>query len=133
MESIETLPLPNGLILTIRDLSKRIAQDTVKVELSFQMKVKVLESFFSSREDYLQLTGIFGDELTYERKMERSFVSDPEESSVRADLMETFKNNSLPYLSSPNFAQKMALSLLKDIQKNPFKYRTPPPLDSDEE
>lgn len=123
MEIIETLPLPNGLVLTVADLSKSIAQTTVKVELSFQIKMKALESFFNSKEDYLQLTSIFGDELTYERKMERSFVASDKEASVRDELVETFKSNSLHYLSNANFAQKMALSLLRDIKQNPFKYR----------
>ncbi len=123
MELIETINLPNGLVLTITDLSRRIAKDTVKVEVSFQMKVKVLESFFASPDDHLQLTRIFGDELTYEHKMERTFVLDAEEDSTRTELLDTFKNNSLNYLASPNFARKMALSLLRDIKLNPFKYQ----------
>ena len=56
MEIIETIQLANGLVLTIYDLSRRIAKDTVKVEVSFQMKIKVLESFFVSPDDHLQLT-----------------------------------------------------------------------------
>lgn len=126
MKRIETLHLSNGLVLTVNDLSRRIAADTVKVELSFQMKVNVEPSFFASPDDHRQLTGIFGDELTYEHKLERTFVAEAEESATRADLLETFKKNSLGYLSKPDFAQKMALSLLKDIRRNPFKYRKYP-------
>jgi hypothetical protein len=126
MELIESINLPNGLILAISDSSRRIAADTMKVEVSFQVKVAVLESFFASSDDYLQLKNIFGNELTYEHKMERSFVNDKDEASVRTGLLDTFKNNSLGYLSSPNFAKKMALSLLKDIKLNPFKYKVYP-------
>lgn len=133
MELIETLNLQNGLVLSIYDLSRRIASDTVKVELSFRMKVKVLDSFFAAPDDHLQLTRIFGDELTYEHKMERTFVPDTEETSTRAELLETFKNNSLHYLSSPNFARKMALSLLRDIKLNPFKYQKASSLTEPEE
>jgi len=124
---IETIPLPNGLELTIHDLSRRIATDTVKVELSFQMKIKVAPSFFASEDDHLELTVVFGDELTYEHKLERTFVAEKDESAIRAELITTFKNNSLNYLSSPGFARKMALSLLRDIRQNPFKYRRPEP------
>lgn len=131
MELIETLQLPNGLVLTIHDLSRRIAKDTVKVEFSVQMKVKVHESFFATPEDHLQLSRIFGDELTYEHKLERTFVPDAEEAATRAELLETFKNNSLNYLSSPNFARKMALSLLRDIKRNPFKYQAAVPKQDD--
>ncbi|MBP7342297.1 MAG: hypothetical protein PHG54_02895 [Smithellaceae bacterium] len=126
MELIETIPLQNGLRLTIQDLSRRIAADTVKVEISIQMKVKVEESFFASSDDHRQLTDIFGDELTYEHKLERTFVSDAGRDAARALLLKTFKDNSLQYLSSPNFARKMALSLLRDIKGNPYKYRRAP-------
>lgn len=127
MEQIEAIDLPNGLVLTIYDLSRRIAADTVKVEVCFQIKIHVLESFFAEASDYLKLTGIFGEDLTYEHKLERSFVSDAEEASVRSELLTTFKKNSLNYLSSPNFAQKMTLSVLRDIRQNPFKYQAAPP------
>jgi hypothetical protein len=126
MELIEEINLPNGLKLTITDSSRRIAADTVKIEMSFQMKVKVLESFFATPTDYLALNNIFGDELTYEHKMERAFVRDKDEESVRAELLETFKNNSVHYLASPNFARMMTLSVLRDIKLNPFKYQAYP-------
>ncbi|MBP7766259.1 MAG: hypothetical protein K4445_04445 [Deltaproteobacteria bacterium] len=127
MELIETIPLQNGLRLTIHDLTRRIAADTVKVEVSFRMKVKVEESFFTSSDDCRQLTGLFGDELTYEHKLERTFVSETEKEATRAELLDTFKKNSLHYLSSPDFARKMVLSLLRDIKSNPYKYRRAQP------
>jgi len=126
MELLETINLANGLILTINDSSRRIAADTLKIELSFQVKVKVLESFFASSQDYHQLKDILGDELTYERKMERPFVFDRDEASVRAELLASFKDNSLNYLASPHFAKKMTLSALRDIKQNPFKYQAYP-------
>jgi hypothetical protein len=122
MELIETIPLQNGLRLTIQDLSRRIAADTVKVEISIQMKVKVEESFFASSDDHRQLTDIFGDELTYEHKLERTFVSDAGRDRPRP-AAENVQGQFLQYLSSPNFARKMALSLLRDIKGNPYKYR----------
>jgi len=126
MELIETISLPNGLTLTVTDSSRRIAADTIKVELTFQVKIEVLESFFASPDDYQKVKNALGDELTYEHKMERSFVNDKDEESVRAELLDTFKKNSMNYLSSPNFAKKMALSQLKDIRLNPFKYKAYP-------
>lgn len=126
MELVETINLPNGLKLTITDSSRRIAADTIKVELNFQVKIEVLESFFASSDDHQKVKNALGNELTYEHKTERSFVYDKDEESVRAALLDTFKNNSLAYLSSPNFAKKMALSQLKDIRLNPFKYQAYP-------
>ncbi len=126
MELIEAINLTNGLKLTVMDSSRRVAANTTKVELTFQVKVEVMESFFASPDDYFTVKNALGNELTYEHKMERSFVYDKDEVSVHAALLNTFKNNSMRYLSSPNFAKKMVLSQLKDIRLNPFKYQAYP-------
>jgi len=124
MRLIEAITLPNGLILEIFDLSRFIAADTVKVEIFFQTKISLKESFFANAEDYLQVKAVMGDELSYEHTLERTFVSKDNEDSVRRELINTFKNNSLDYLAAMNFAQKMALSKLRDIKSNPYKYRS---------
>ena len=124
MKLIEEIKLDNGLDLRIFDLSRSIATDTVKVEVSFQTNVLLKESFFTSTEDYRLVKNIMGDELAYEHTMERTFVSKDNEDSTRNELISTFKNNSLGYLSAANFAQKMALSKLREIKSNPHKYRS---------
>jgi hypothetical protein len=122
MKLIEEIKLANGLKLKIFDLSRRVAADTFKVEISFQTKVDLKESYFADSQDYAQVKNIMGDELTYERKMVRSFVYEKDQDSVREDLINTFKKNSLNYLASVNFPRKLALSMLKDIKNNPYKY-----------
>jgi len=122
MNLIEEIKLANGLILKIFDLSRTIAADTVKVEISFQTKIYLKESYFTDAQDYAQVKNTMGDELAYEHKLERSFVPKENEDSVRDDLINTFKSNSLEYLAAVNFPKKMAMSILKDIKKNPYKY-----------
>ena len=122
MNLIEEINLANGLKLKILDLSRLVAADTFKVEISFQTKVDLKESYFASPQDYAQVKNIMGDELIYENKRVRSFVYEKDQDSVREDLINTFKNNSLDYVASVNFPQKLALSMLKDIKKNPYKY-----------
>jgi hypothetical protein len=122
MNLIEEINLANGLKLKIFDLSRPIAADTFKVEISFQTKIDLKESYFTAPQDYAQVKNILGDELTYERKMVRSFVYDKDQDPVREDLINTFKKNSMNYLASVNFPQMLALSMLKDIKNNPYKY-----------
>ncbi len=122
MNLIEEIKLDNGLNLKIFDSSRPVAADTFKVEISFQTKIDLKESYFASPEDYAQVKNIMGDELTYENKRVRSFVYEKDQDSVREDLINTFKNNSLGYVASVNFPQKLALSMLEDIKKNPYKY-----------
>ena len=122
MKLLEEINLANGLKLKIFDLSRLVAADTFKVEISFQTKVDLKESYFASPQDYAQVKNIMGDELTYENKRVRSFVYEKDQDSVRGGLINTFKNNSLDYVASVNFPQKLALSILKDIKNNPYKY-----------
>ena len=122
MKLIEEINLANGLKLNIFDLSRPVAADTFKVEIYFQTKIDLKESYFASPQDYVQVKNIMGDELTYENKRVRSFVYEKDQDSVRDDLINTFKNNSLDYVASVNFPQKLALSILKDIKNNPYKY-----------
>jgi hypothetical protein len=123
MELIEEIDLANGLKLQIMDLSRSIAADTVKIEILFQTKIALLESYFADAGDYCRVRNAFGDELTYESRHERSFVRERSQDSVRAELINTFKNNSLQYLSAENFSRKLSLSKLRDIKNNPYKYR----------
>jgi len=119
---IEQINLPNGLKLNIFDLSREIAADTVKVEIAFKSDIELKESFFASIADYLKVKDIFGDQLAYEYKAQRTFVAKKNIEAVRGELIETFKNNSLHYLAARNFAQKLALAMLRDINQNPYKY-----------
>lgn len=123
MKLIEEIKLANGLILMIFDLSRAIAADTVKVEVFFRTKVALKKSYFTDARDYDKVKKIMGDELSYEHRLERSFVPKNDEDSTRTDLISTFKNNSLNYLSSEKFPQNMALSRLREIKNNPFKYQ----------
>jgi hypothetical protein len=123
MKLIEEIILPNGLKLDIFDLSRMIAADTVRVEIALKSEIGLCESFFLTPADYQQVKNIFGDKLLYERKLERAFIEKERGDEVREELIQTFKNNSLSYLGSANFANKFALSLLRDIKKNPYKYQ----------
>ena len=124
MKLIEEIILDNGLNLQIFDLTRAIAADTVKVEIYFQTKISLKESYFANSEDYLQVKNAMGDELAYEHRLERSFVPQNNEDEVRDDLINTFKSNSLDYLAALDFAKKLALSKLKEIRKNPYKYQS---------
>jgi hypothetical protein len=122
MSKIEEINLANGLKLIFFDLSRQIAADTVKVAISIQTEIDLKESYFSSLEDFNYVKSIFGNKLIYEHKMERSFVFLEERESVREELINAFKNNSLNYIASVNFPLNLALSKLRDIKNNPYKY-----------
>jgi len=126
MKLIEEITLANGLKLNIFDLSRPVASDTVKVEISVQTTIALKESYFPDSQDYHQAKRIFGDHLSYEYKKKISFVAKENQEAIREELFCTFKSNSLHYLSSTNFPQKFALATLRDIKNNPYKYKRNP-------
>ncbi len=120
---IEEMVLANGLHLNIFDCSREIAADTVKVEVVFKADIALRESYFSAADDCRLVKDIFGDQLTYEYKMERTFVPKDNGEAVRAELINTFKENSLGYVAADNFAQKFCLAGLRNIRKNHYNYQ----------
>jgi hypothetical protein len=122
MKLIEQIDLTNGLTLNIYDLSRQIAPDTTKVEIYITTEIALEESFFTHHDDFARVKNIFGDKINFEYRKERSFTPIEKETATRDELIETFKNNSINYIASPNFAQNLALSKLRDIKNNPFKY-----------
>jgi hypothetical protein len=123
MKLLEEIILPNGLKLIISDLSRPIAADTVKIEVDFKIDIDLKESFFENEADYQDVKKFFGDKLIFENKEGRTFVEKERGDAVREELINTFKKNLLNYLGTENFGAKYALSLLRDIRKNPYKYQ----------
>jgi len=122
MELIEQIELANGLTLNIYDLSRQIAQNTTKVEIYITTEIALKESYFTNHDDFARVKNIFGDKICFEYRKERSFAPLEKQNDIRNELIDTFKNNSINYLASPNFAPNLALSKLRDIKNNPFKY-----------
>jgi len=126
MNLVEETPLSNGLVMQVWDGSRTIASDTTKVELRITIPVTVAKEFFSDLGQFQRVVEVFGPEIVYEYTKERTFVKTPASSKVFDGLLEDFRRDSLPYLSRPNFPERFALSKLRDILQNPYKYRDIP-------
>ncbi len=123
MELCERTVLENGLVLEIWDESRKIAADTVKVALAARIKVEVREEYFTNPEHYRTVLKVFGPELLFEQKKERTFVDIAERENVFNSLLSEFKESTLKYISSPKFPSGFVISKLSDILRNPYKYR----------
>ncbi len=123
MELFEKIELPRGLVVLIWDRSRRIAADTTKVEVEITMPVELKAEYFDSFEDFELVRKVFGPELAFTYRKERTFVHNREKESLVRELIEDFKHDSLPYLARPDFPSRFALSKLSDIKKRPHRYR----------
>lgn len=123
MKQIENINLPNGLSLDVWDLSRRIAADTVKVELVIKMEVTFESCHFDEEDHYLKTRRVFGPAGSYEYRKERTFVHIDEKETVFRDLLDAFKRDALPYLAQDNFPQRFSRSKYRDIIQNIYKYK----------
>ena len=125
MHLVEEIPLPNGLTVEVWDKSIPIAADTTKVSLAITVKVPLLPSYFTARDQYEMVRKILGPEIVFEYSKERSFVKNRDREAVFQELLVNFKENSLAYLGRSSFPRGFALSRYRDIQKNFYKYHAP--------
>ncbi len=123
MKLYEQIPMPNGLTVEVYDLSRPIAADTVRVEMVIRIPVTLSPDDFAETSRFEQTRAVFGEEIVYEHRLERSFVTSEQKDDVFRTLLSTFKQTSLPYLSSPEFRTRFAASKYRDILQNPYKYR----------
>ena len=124
MRLVEEISLPNHLTVEVWDKSRTIAVDTTKVEIFVRMKVELEPSYFIKPEHFELVKKIFGLEIFYEYKMERTFVNNCEKDVIFQELLELFKKDTLSYLSKPSFPRSFAMSKYWDIEKNHYKYQS---------
>jgi len=125
MKLVEEIALPNGLVAEVWDQSRAIAADTTKVTLLVRIKLTLKEEYFSRPEQLMITKKIFGPDVYYELKKERTFVPNEEVQQVFNAFLEEFKRDALPYLSRDKFPTGFARSKYLDIQKHPYKYGLP--------
>jgi hypothetical protein len=122
----ETISLANGMVLEIWDHSRSIAADTDKVELYICASISLMPDYFPEMAQYETARRHFGDALLFEYRNEKTFVAKAERNNVFGQFIDTFKKDTLPYLSKPDFQRRFALAKYRDITQNPFKYRVIP-------
>ncbi|MCX7634290.1 MAG: hypothetical protein N2Z74_00925 [Syntrophales bacterium] len=126
MTLYEKIPLPNGLTMEVWDYSRKIARDTTKVELAVQMEVPFAPEYFTRPEHYEKTIRILGEKGLYEYRKERTFVKNEDKEKVFQELLDTFKRDSLPYLSREDFPRRFARSKHREIEQHWYRYITPP-------
>jgi hypothetical protein len=123
MGLVKEILLSNNLAVEIWDNSRAIATDTTKVELAIKIKVAVKNEYFDNSGHFDMVTRVFGKEIFYEYKKERTFVDTEEKEKIFNELLEDFTNSTLPYIEKSDFPSRFVLSKLSDIQQRPHRYR----------
>ena len=121
---IETITLPNGLILELWDKSRPIAGDRWLISLLAKVEVPVLPEYFSTLENseqaYSDLLAAYGDPLIFTQEKNRHFVDEKETKDVLAGICQRFKDNLLSYLGNPRFASLYVMKKYGDLQDRQY-------------
>ena len=117
---IETITLPNGLILELWDTSRPMAGDRWRVSLLAKVEVPVVPEYFSTLDNgeqaYQELLSAYGFPLVFTQEKNRHFVDEKDSKNVFAELCQRFKDNLLSYLGNPRFASLYAMKKYGDLQ-----------------
>ena len=118
-EEMKTLPLPNGLVLTITDLTTVVSGDLYLVHLEVLCPVRIKPEYLASvPEKELQVfqsstQGV----VEYRRELTRRGVSERDVSRVKNEFYENFRQNSLPYLAEASFPGKFIQQRFNEWRK----------------
>jgi len=122
MNLLEEIRLPNGLAAEIWDASRMIAADTASVVLIVRIPVAVKRGYFEEQADAEKTEKVFGPEIVFEYRNERTFVPAGERDALFEEFLSGFKKDVLPYVSKENFPRRFILSKHREIVKDPWKF-----------
>ncbi|HOK07223.1 MAG TPA: hypothetical protein PK836_07115 [Syntrophales bacterium] len=132
MTLYEKIPLPNGLTLEIWDASRKIAEDTTKVEMVARIEVVFRPEHFLQEEHFAKTVSTLGPSDFYEYRKERTFVRNEDREAVFRELLGSFKEDVLPYLRRDDFPGRFSRSRHRYIEQHWYRF-LPPQEDTDDE
>ncbi len=104
---VEKIQLDNGLTLEIWNYSRKIAGDRWLVGLLIQVGVSPEEVHFSNAEYYQMFLEKTDGKVYYRYRKERTFVPEDQVESLFSTMKENFLKAALPYLSHPDFKDRL--------------------------
>ena len=121
---LETITLPNGLILELWGKSSQMAGDRWLISLLAKMEVPVLPEYFSTldkgEQAYRDLLAAYGDPVIFTQEKNRHFVDEKDTNDVLAGICQRFKDNLLSYLGNPRFASLYVMKKYGDLQDRQY-------------
>ncbi len=122
---IESVFLSDGVVLKILDRSRKIAGDRWQVRLTARLEIPVDAICKDSATELPpagELRAVLGDPVIYEHENTRQFVDEAEKPKVLEMLRDAFHRQVLPYMTTPGFRRKYAISQFREIMKRKTWY-----------
>lgn len=115
---IRRIELPNGLVITIFDTTRRYYEDYHLVRLEVVCETAVRSEYFESPDDFSAAVGVLGETAVYRKSVEKMGVPYDEIGQAREQLVHGIESNCRGYFARESFPRKLVLSeLAKALDK----------------
>ena len=118
---VKTIPIADGNLLKIYDISKNIAEDLWLLKILFRAEIRIEEEMFN-KEDLQkfkvpELMEVLGNSVLFEAIRERNFIHEKDRDKQFQSLVDDYVNTNGSYLQSPGFSRKFVLQQFMESQK----------------
>ncbi len=120
---IETITTDSGLCVTMQDQTSHYFGGYYHVKVRAYCDILLIQNYFDNAVEFLKAGNVLGSSVRFERLLEKMAVMEPEIGLVRDQLMQTFRETTLKYLSVPGFERRFVISEYKR-QTNKTQIRT---------
>jgi hypothetical protein len=117
MEIYRLFELEGGLAVRLMDRTRNYYGDFWHVLIDVQCDVEVARVADKVSSSGVDLTALSDKTFVYRRTLEKMGVPSAEVAAVREHLVANFASHSLPYFSSPAFAERFVLAEVRKRQK----------------
>lgn len=100
---ITTIELESGLCITLSDETRHYFGGYYHVKVLAHCNVALDRLFFEDEAQYLDALDKLGQSVVFERVLEKMAVPEQDIALIRNQLVDSFKNTSVGYLSAPGF------------------------------
>lgn len=117
MQTFHLFELENGLEVRLFDRTRNYYGDFHHVRLDVQCEIGIAHLAVNDGPPADLLSALGGEKLFYRRTLDKMGVPSGEVDAVRLHLVDSFVRNSLPYFSTPYFAERFVRAEMHKRQK----------------
>jgi hypothetical protein len=120
---LQSIALKNHLLLKIFDTSKKIAGDRwlVSIIATVDIPLSTIKNMIP-KSQFAEFQELLGDSVSFSKKTERNFIDEKEKDAMVHELVDSFLQSALEYLSREQFPEKL---LMRQFVKAKTSFRRP--------
>ncbi len=109
---IKRFELPNGVVVTMYDETRRYYEDYHVVRLEMVCETAVRREYFDNNADFADAARLLGDAAVFRKTIEKMGVPYAEIGQARERMMAGVENNCRSYFSRDSFPCKLVVTEL---------------------